>query len=266
MSKTLQAKIALAISLLLLLTGCGQVPVFTAPVISPTEISQPIYAMDTRTVAKGELIPKDIAQLAFVINGQVESVNVEVGDVIKKGDALAQLDTVLLTADISRAQYVLEAAEAELKILERRRADEETRKVASAKINIAQSDLVSARYRLTQATLIAPFAGTIVDVQVMPGEIVNAGRVVITLANMGSMQVETLDLRETDVSRIQIGQPVEIYIEALDITVDGVVHSIAWQAIQLSENRVYKVIIKLSSQPPGLRWGMSAETRFIVDE
>lgn len=266
MRKTIQAKLTLAISLLLLLTGCGQMAAFTPPTISPTAISQPAYAIDTRPVVKSELIPKDIAQLAFVVNGQVESVNVEIGDVVQEGEALVQLDTALLAADISRAQYVLEAAEAELKILERRGSDENTRKVAAAKISIAQSDLETARYRLTQATLIAPFEGTIVDLQVVPGEIVNAGRVIITIADMKTMQVETLDLREIDISRIYVGQPVEIYIPALDIEVDGAVQSIAWQALQLGEDRVYKVVITPSSQPRGLRWGMSAETRFIVEE
>lgn len=266
MYSTFQPKVVLVVLIVLLLAGCSQVPMIIPPTTSPTEISKPIYTIDTDPIARGELIPKDIAQLAFVVYGQVESVNVEIGDVVQKEDALVQLETTLLNADISRAEYALAAAEAELKILQRRGADEQTRNVAAAKIDIAKSDLESARYRLTQATLTAPFDGTIVDVQVMPGEVVSAGKVIITLADMRTMQVETLDLSETDVSRIDVGQPVQIHIEALNVDVDGVVRSIAWQATQLGENKVYEAIIKLSSQPEGLRWGMSAEIRFIEAE
>jgi HlyD family secretion protein len=131
---------------------------------------------------------------------------------------------------------------------------------------MAEADLISARYMLTQSTLKAPFGGTIVDVQVMPGEIVSPGRAVITLADMQTMQVETLDLSERDISRIYVGQPTKIYVEALNIQVDGVVDKIASQATMAGEDRVYQVVIRLASQPQGLRWGMSAETRFIVDE
>jgi RND family efflux transporter MFP subunit len=208
----------------------------------------------------------DIAELSFVSYGQVDSVNVEIGDVVRKGDPLVQLETTLLQEDISRAEFALEGAQAELKVLERRGTDENTRKVAAVKVSIAESDLETARYRLTKATLIAPFEGTIVDMQVEPGEVVGSGEVILTLAELKKLYVETLDLRETDISRIFVGQPVEVSIEALDETVNGVVQSIALQATRLDDNKVYKATIELASQPQGMRWGMSAETRFLVDE
>jgi RND family efflux transporter MFP subunit len=266
MRTTIQTKITLAILLLLLLTGCDQVAAFTTPQVSPTEISQPMYAIDTSPVVKSEIVPLEVVQLAFVFYGQVQSINVELGDVVQKGDPLVQLETTLLQTDIARAEFVLEGAEAELKVLERRGTDENTRKVAAAKVSVAQADLETARYRLTQATLLAPIEGTIVDMQVEPAEVVGAGQVVLTLADLQKLYVETLDFRETDISKIFVGQPVEVYIEALDVTVNGVVDSIAMQATRVNENKVYKVTIELASQPQGLRWGMSAETRFIVDE
>jgi len=184
---------------------------------------------------------------------------------------LIQLDTTTLDADVVYAENNYLAAQAELDLVKKQNTDMktpdvETQNIAAARLQMAEADLVRARYMLTQATLIAPFSGTIVDVQLVPGEIVTPGKVVVTIADMKTMQVETLDLTEMDISRIYIDQPVEVYVEALDMSIDGNVSTIVPQATLLGEEKVFKVIIHLKSQPQNLRWGMSAETKFIVNE
>jgi multidrug resistance efflux pump len=266
MQNAIPAKLTLIISLLLLVAGCNQSPVILPTKISSTEIPRQVFTVEDGPVAKSEFVPKDVAELAFSVYGRVRSTDVEIGDVVQKGDVLVQLETALLNADVSHAENAVAAAQAELKLLESQRAKPEARNIATARIGMAEADLISARYLLTQSTLEASFDGTIVDVQLMPGETVSPGRAVITLADMETMQVETLDLSERDISRIYVGQPTKIYVEALNIQVDGVVDKIASKATIAGEDRVYQVVIKLASQPQGLRWGMSAETRFIVDE
>ena len=266
MQNAIPAKITIMISLLSLVAGCNQLPVVVPATVSSTEIPRQVFAVEDGPAAKSEFVPKDTSELAFSVYGRVQSTNVEIGDVVRNGDVLMQLETVLLNADLSHAENALEAAQAELKLLEKQRARPEAQDIATARIGMAEADLISARYMLTQSTLKAPFGGTIVDVQVIPGETVSPGRAVITLADMQTMQVETLDLSERDISRIYVGQPTKIYVEALNIEVDGFVDKIASQATIAGEDRVYQVVIRLASQPQGLRWGMSAETRFIVDE
>jgi membrane fusion protein (multidrug efflux system) len=204
--------------------------------------------------------------LAFNISGLVQEVYIGIGDVVQVGDALVQLETVVLEANVARAESALQIAQAEFENSKKQLEPLELQTVADARINIAEADLIIARYALKQATLTAPFDGSIVDVQVVPGETVNSGRVIITLANLQIFQVETLDLEEMDVPRIYEGQPVVVYIEALDIKVDGSVEKIAPQATVLGENGVYKVTVKLNFQPQGLYWGMSAEVKFIVNK
>jgi multidrug resistance efflux pump len=260
------AKLTFILSLLLLLVGCNPSPGIAPTAISQTEISRQVFITEDVPVTKSEFVPKEVAQLAFGVYGRVHSMNVEIGDVVQRGDILIQLEKTLLNADLSRAENALEAAKAELKLLESQRARLEAQNIAIARIGMAEADLISTRYMLTQSALKAPFDGTIVDVQVMPGETVSPGRVVITLADMRTMRVETLNLNERDLSRIYVGQSANVYVEALDIQLDGVVDRIAPQATMVGEDRVYKVVIKLTSQPQGLRWGMSAETTFVADE
>lgn len=263
MSNT-KTKIVISALLLSILVGCTQSPTstFTSPLAPP----RPTYTIGAGIIAKGILVPKHIIQLAFNISGRVRSTYVEIGNEVHTGDALIQLETVLLEADVVRAEGALQAAQAEFEYRKSLLDPPELQTVADSRISIAEADLVKARYMLTQATLTAPFDGTIVDVQILPGETVNPGRAIITLADLRIFQVETLDLDEVDVPRIYVGQPVDIHIESLDIKVDGIVVTIAPQATILGEKRVYKVIIKLNSQPNGIRWGMSAEANFVINE
>ena len=270
MKNTLYASTTLILLMLLMLVGCGRLPV-AAPTPYPiTTTSGSVVKIDTSPVAKSELVPKDVAKLAFNISGQVKSSNIEIGDEVHGGDVLVQLDTTALDADVTRAENALKVAQEQLNLQITQETGKKTEagleNIATANIAIAEADLVKARYLQSQATMVAPFDGTIVDVQVVPGEIVAPGKEIITMANMQTMQVETLDLTEMDISRIFINQPVEVYVEALDITLDGYVSTIVPQATLVGQDKVYTVIVRFKSQPQDLRWGMSADAKFIVDE
>jgi multidrug resistance efflux pump len=265
MRSTNKLKVIFPVLLLLILAACRQSPDSAPGLISSTPTSRPIHTIQARLVAKSVLVPKRTAQLAFNISGLVQEVNVEIGDEVRSGDALIQLETTLPEAEVAHFEGVLQAAQAEFAYQKKLASAPELQNLAAAKIRTAEADLIKARYMLAQSTLKAPFDSTIVDLQILPNETVAAGKVVITLADMLSFQVETLDLVEIDLQRVYINQPVEVYIEALNTTMNGSVVTIAPQATQLGEERVFKIVIKLDSQPPGLRWGMSAESKFILD-
>jgi multidrug resistance efflux pump len=257
MRSTNKLKVIFPVLLLLILAACRQSPDSAPGLISSTPTSRPIHTIQARLVAKSVLVPKRTAQLAFNISGLVQEVNVEIGDEVRSGDALIQLETTLPEAEVAHFEGVLQAAQAEFAYQKKLASAPELQNLAAAKIRTAEADLIKARYMLAQSTLKAPF--------ILPNETVAAGKVVITLADMLSFQVETLDLVEIDLQRVYINRPVEVYIEALNTTMNGSVVTIAPQATQLGDERVYKIVIKLDSQPPGLRWGMSAESKFILD-
>lgn len=260
-----QCKIILAILFSLALTGCSQSP-GGVPASAPTVSSRPTYVIDTSPIAKGVLVPIHTAELAFNISGIVEGVNVGIGDEVKAGDALVQLETVTLESNVVRAESALRIAKAEFENSKKQLAPVDLQTVADARIDIAEADLVIARYALEQATLTAPFDGTVVDIQVVPGETVNPGKVVVILADTQRFLVETLDLNELDLPRIYQGQPVVIYIEALDVELEGSVITIVPEAALLGDERVFRVLISLDTQPQGLYWGMSADVKFNVNE
>lgn len=130
---------------------------------------------------------------------------------------------------------------------------------AEAAVTEAEAGLEVARAALAQATLRAPLAGTIIRLEISPGETVKPGQGVLTLADLRRLRVETTDLSERDVDQVSVGQRATVYVEGLGVEVGGEVDDIALQADTIGGDVVYAVTIELDEQPSGLRWGMSVE-------
>ena len=86
------------------------------------------------------------------------------------------------------------------------------------------------------------------------------------LGDLTEMQVETTDLRETDVGRIQVGQEVDITFDALpDTLLTGHVVHISPKASSEQGGVNYTTIIQFDEFDPRLRWGMTAYVNITVD-
>lgn len=233
------------------------------PTISLDDNHSPSNAQtgDANTVsASASIVPVKKAELSFANVGRVEAVNAKVGDQVKAGQVLVELDKTLLEAKVREAEANLAVAQVQVNYLKRVGTDEVHLESAQAEADRAQALLDSARTSLaTQSALVAPFDGTVVAVDISPAETVVPGRVIITLGDLSRLQVETTDLSERDVPRVQIGQPATIFVEALGEEFPGEVIDISRISSTLGGDVVFKVTVGLDQQPPGLLWGMSAD-------
>jgi multidrug efflux pump subunit AcrA (membrane-fusion protein) len=223
-------------------------------------------------VASAVAVPKQQAQMSFVISAPVKEILVKKDDVVKAGQSLMVLSTLDLELSVKEAEWAVLSAQ-----LLRDRANDPYKKVfdggkivyaagyvekrqeMEARLQAAQAALDSAKYAFAQGTLLAPFDGTIVEINIVSGEIAQPGKVVIMEGDLARMQIETTDLSERDTPNVQIGQTANVYIEALDITVTGKVTKISPVSDTVGGDVVYPVTIELDEQPAGLLWGMSAE-------
>jgi len=213
--------------------------------------------------ASAIIVPISEARLSFTSVGRVTVVNVEVGDNVKAGDILVELDTTLLEAKVKEAEANLEAAQAQVRFLKRLKTDQVHLEKADAEVERIQALLDSANAMLAaQSTLIAPFDGTVVNVDIAPAETVAPGQIVIVLGDLSSFQIETTDLSERDVTKIQKEQSATIFIEALNSEFTGTVADVSLVSSTLGGDVVYTVTLDFDQQPDGLRWGMSADVRF----
>ncbi len=262
----------LIIALALLLAACGQNSTPTAiPTVSLENngiSSSPTQSGNGNSIsASAEVVPLHEARLSFTTIGRVTSVNVKVGDVVKAGDVLVQLDTTIQEARVSEAEANLLAAQIQVSYLKRVGVGDQVHlESAQADIARAQALLDSAKATLvSQSTLTSPFDGTIVSVDIEPAETVTPGRIVIVLGDLSAYRIETTDLSERDVPNVKIGQSASVFINALNQNFAGKVIDIDRISTTLGGDVVYKVTIEFDEQPQGLLWGMSADVEIKVE-
>jgi multidrug efflux pump subunit AcrA (membrane-fusion protein) len=242
----------------LTLISCGgalnPAPVPTVVVETP-ESNAPSFG--SGVIASAEIVPAKTIELSFPMIGIVTTVEVEVGDTVKSGQVIAGLDTTILEARV---------AEAEANVLDRVGTSDEQMEKAQSDVDRASALAEQAKANLAQATLYSPVGGTVVSLEISPGETVTPGQVVIVIADLTQMQVETTDLSERDILAVQIGQQTKVFIEALDDYYDGRVTDIARRSSIVGGDVVFAVTIELDEQPEGLRWGMSAEVEIQTEQ
>lgn len=139
---------------------------------------------------------------------------------------------------------------------------------AQARIEVEQVALQQAERSLEQATLRAPFAGTIAERNLEIGQRVNAGAsgagagvdgAPFVLADFSAWRIETDNLSERDVVRIQVGSPAQITFDALpDVTLAGSVTAIRPRGVDRFGDKIYTVTITPNTWDERLRWNMTA--------
>jgi HlyD family secretion protein len=156
------------------------------------------------------------------------------------------------------AQAGVRQAQAELDRL-RRGATEEDIAQADARVMQAQAAYDQARAALQDAELIAPFGGTVTNVMATLGERVAPSVPVIQIADLSAFQIETDDLTELSVVRIEEGARAKVQFDALeDLELGGTVKSIRPFGEDKLGDITYAVVIELDEFDPRLRWNMTA--------
>jgi len=266
----------LATAVILMASGCGSTPAVTP--IPNVSLASTDASEQSQVKASAVILPARESRLSFVISGMVEEVSVKEGDQVQPGQALIKLNSTDQEYRIVAAEAALKAAESEAEIQRQPRKrfnfdsfNFEYLNVAGELIEQAESRAEQKRWAveaakalLAQATLEAPYAGTIVEVHIAPGEYVQPAQVVIVLATLDDLKAETTDLSELSVAAVKTGQPATVYIEALDNEFAGKVTSISPIADTVGGDVVFDVTIRLDVKPKVLLWGMSADVTIDV--
>ncbi len=197
--------------------------------------------------AKGYLKSRNQATIGARVSGRVAILNVDEGTRVKKGDVLAVLEHDDLDAQLESRRAMMLKARADI---EEARSDLEFRRVkaersrqlqaknrsvsveemqqSTSSVEMGEAHLASqqAAFKLQQSqvreaeeairnmTIVAPFAGTVVEKPAELGEVVSGSGSLLTLATLDQMDVET-DVAENLLSRVAPGQPAEISVSAV---------------------------------------------------
>jgi RND family efflux transporter MFP subunit len=257
-----------AVVLLILTAGGLYFGGILVPAISVdvTTISQ-FYPSQSLSLlnASGYIVAQRKAAVASKMTGNLVALMVEEGSKIKKGDVIARMENIDVSAVRDQAAANLNTARA---TLEQTRADRdnaqkeyerykqlvardyvsrsdyevvETRyrravegvKASEAVVHAGEAALKNAEASLDYTLIRAPFDAVVLTKNADIGDIVtplgaaaNAKAAVVTIADMNSLQVE-VDVSETSITTIRVGQPCDIQLDALpDMRFRGEVHTI----------------------------------------
>ncbi|WP_157971276.1 efflux RND transporter periplasmic adaptor subunit [Pseudogemmobacter bohemicus] len=213
---------------------------------SSTPASLPVSARtSTGTVVKsvlatGMLEAKELVSVGARVSGQIETLAVSLGQPVKAGDLIAQIDSqdqqnnVLqaeaalanIAAQISAKEATLNRAELALarqqKLGSQSYASQEAVETAEADVLVYKADLESlraqkssagvtlatARNALERTKITAPISGTIVAVVVKQGQTVNSAQsapTIVKIADLSTMLVK-VEISEADVMNVEPGQ------------------------------------------------------------
>nr|WP_246312599.1 efflux RND transporter periplasmic adaptor subunit [Aquabacterium terrae] len=202
------------------MTACSEPPA-PAPIVKPVFVTTVVDTASSQTRSFTAVIRARVeTDLGFRTGGKVVDRLVEVGDVVKAGQALARLDPadhqLAMSAAADQAQAAsVDAQQAASDEARLRRlladgsvgsADHERQKAradaAAARLEQARRHLDLARNRHSYTTLVAPYAGVITALRFERGQVVAEGQTVLSLAREGEREI-VAELPEEWVGRVR---------------------------------------------------------------
>lgn len=272
-------------------TGASSAQVTTAPVVKGD--------LEQNVTALGTIKPKTYVDVGTQVSGQLRKISVEIGDTVKKGDQLAQIDPTVYQTRVLGDQAQLENLKAQLaqqkaqldldklrdnratRLLASQSGSQDTADAAAATVRIGEAKILAleAQIKQTQATLdgdlanlgytkiFAPMDGVVVSTSATEGQTLNANQtapIILRLADLDTMQVWA-QVAEADIPKVKVGMPV--YFTTLgmpDRKFQAKVVQVLPTPETVNDVVLYNVLIDVPNTERLLMTSMSAQVFFML--
>jgi multidrug efflux system membrane fusion protein len=252
------ARLALTIAAAFFVVACGK----------PAAPEEPIRAVKVQTLGietaqatleyAGEVRARTESRLGFRVGGKLIERPVDLGQRVKAGQLLAQLDPqdLKLAADAARAQAAAARTNRDLAAADFKRyqslkeqnfisgAELERResllKAAQAQLDQAQAQLSVQGNQANYAALRADVSGVVTAVLAERGQVVAAGAPVLQIAQDGARDV-VFAVPEDKVAAVKLGSEVQVRLWSTPGTLKGTVREVAASADPTTRTFAVKV-------------------------
>jgi macrolide-specific efflux system membrane fusion protein len=249
--------------------------------------------------AQGKLEPKNYVDVGAQVSGQLKVVGVAIGDNVKSGDLIAEIDPQIYEARLAANQARLKTLEAQrveqLVMVDQARQTRERNeklqksgavskqvledadtalKIATAKMSAVEaqieeshSTIAGDKANLNYTRIFAPMSGTVVLQGVREGQTLNASQsapTIVQLADLDTMTVRA-QVAEADIMRIKPGMLV--YFKTLgsrERRWQGKVRQILPSPEVINDVVLYSVLVDVENSDRELMTGMSTQMFFVV--
>ncbi|THF74066.1 biotin/lipoyl-binding protein [Cohnella fermenti] len=221
------AALALTLGASLALTGCSLLPAeegtLKPPLIQPTE-----ETFDVVEAARGNIQTYLQGNVSFVSSavesisfkesgGRLKAIHVALGDQVKAGDLLVELETGDLELQVKLQRLSVERAQLSYKSAKASGLEGDDLRYKEIDLERETLTLAALEQRLSQSRLYSPFSGTVTYVdQLKEGDGVSAYQSIVTVADPASMQLTYIAGNAQDLLPVEPGMPVSLKYKGKD--------------------------------------------------
>lgn len=256
-----------ALALLALLAACSKPVEQPDPIRAVKVMRVEASALQSGAEYAGEVRARTESRLGFRVGGKLLSRPVQVGQRVRPGDLLAQLDgqDLQLGVDAARAQLSAtqvnrDLAQADLRRfkelrdqnfisgaeLERREA---SFKAAQAQVDQAQAQVKGQGNQSAYTRLLADAAGVVTAVDAEPGQVLGAGTPVVRVAMDGPRDV-VITVPEDRVGAMALGSAADVRVWGSDAVLAATVREVAASADPVTRTFAVKLALPTSAALP----------------
>ncbi len=221
--------IVLAPALALVVASCSRPTAAPEPVRAVKLMTVQVGQMHAQPEFAGEVRARTELRLGFRVAGKILRRPAEIGQRVKRGDLLAQLDpqdlrlaTQAAQAQVTQAQTSRDLAVNELQRAQSLKAQnfisgvevdrrQATLNAAQAQVAQVQAQLKAQSNQSGYSDLVAPMAGTITAVEAEPGQVVAVGAPIVRIAQDGPLDV-WFSVPESSIAAIGVGSTAEVRV------------------------------------------------------
>lgn len=241
--------------LCLALSACGKSPELRTVAASKQTVTATVSSVNSGTVRA-----ERVAELAFGAVGRVKALNVHVGDVVKTGQVLAELENDDLISMLSTAQ----------KELVRRTQLRAAHAVAESDLELIRREVRMTQVAYDKSRIVAPYDGLIAELNLEVGQLSQITAVVprplMKIVDLDPRYVRA-EIDEADLGRVKVGQAARVKILALSREpFPAVVRKVVPYISTIREqDRTAEIELTVDSGSTFLPAGASADVEVIVD-
>lgn len=269
--------ILLTAGIALLLSGCHQE---TEEAAAP----RPVWVMQAGSLGQqaassytGEVRSRYESNIGFRIAGKIIAREVNVGDMVKKGQPIAKLDPTDTRLDAQAANAEVQTAQANLALakseLVRREQLYQKQFISKSALESYETQVKTSQARLAQALsqaavshhqtaytqLLADRAGVIGMIQAEPGQVVAAGQTVAQIYDLQALEI-LISVPETMIDSLKVGDQAQVTLTESAQAFAGRIREIA--PVANSQTHAFDLRIQLTQPDQRIKPGMTAQVSF----
>ncbi len=188
------------------------------------------------SIGNGTFTYKSESNAIAKVSGEVQKVNISEGDFVKKNQVVATLESTSLNDEIVNAKNSLRKAELSLE-------------------NQYKS--------LNNYTIKSPISGTVIEKYYKKGDKAESGSTLCTIFDLSYLKM-TLNIDELDISKVSVGQKVNITSDSIERKVyEGIVTKVNINGTTSNGTTTYPITIEIA-ETDGLLPGMNVDAEIVI--